>query len=103
MQLDIYSNPVTRARAAFPYVSTLHSERAGAGATRIVAFMAPANAFGASPGRLLPLVSYSGVSYRLDLLTITNIPASTLTAPCGDLRAFRDDIVSALDWLFLGV
>jgi hypothetical protein len=34
---------------------------------------------------------------------MTNVPVTELRGPVGNLGAFRDRIVDAIDWTFLGV
>jgi hypothetical protein len=41
--------------------------------------------------------------YALLLPSLTSVRASDLPSPVGNIGAYRDRIVEALDWLFLGV
>ena len=54
-------------------------------------------------GRLMPVVEIAGREFVLLMPSITNVPVSELGAPVGDVEAFRDKIVDAIDGMFLGI
>jgi hypothetical protein len=75
IQLEVFANPLVRARRAFPYAVVLQSD-----------------------------VSVQGREEFIVLMPwMTNVPASELRKPVADLASFRDRIVDAIDWLFLGI
>jgi len=102
MQYDLFVNPLPAARAAFPYVASLQSDFAETGRTRIVAFLAPADQVRNASTLVMPKVMHDGAEYLVFLPEITNVPASMLRRPVGDISAYRDQIVAAFDRLFLG-
>ena len=103
MQLEVFPNPLARARRAFPYVVVLQADIAAMGRERIIAFLAAKAQVGAVAGRLMPVVELGGRDFVLLMPSITNVPATELRGPVGNLAAFRDRIVDAIDWTFLGV
>ena len=102
-QLEVFANPLVRARRAFPYVVVLQSAVSVQGRERIVAFLAPRSQVAPLPGRLTPIVQFAGNEFIVLMPWLTNVPASELRKPVADLAPFRDRIVDAVDWLFLGI
>lgn len=102
MQFELFVNPIAAARGAFPFVVILQSDYAETGRTRVVAFLAPAGQVRHPSRRILPEISHEGADYLVFLPEITNLPASLLRHPVGEIASFRDRIVPALDLLFLG-
>jgi hypothetical protein len=103
MQLEVFANPLVRARRAFPYVVVLQADIAARGRERIIAFLAAKAQIGSVAGRLMPIVETGGREFVLLMPSITNVPATELRGPVGDLRAFRNRIVDAIDSTFLGI
>jgi len=103
MQLDVFPNPLVRARRAFPYVVHLQADISALGSDRIIAFLAAKAHYGPSGSRLMPVVQIAGRDYVLLMPSITNVPVTELRTPIGNLNAFRDQIVDAIDWTFLGI
>jgi len=54
-------------------------------------------------GRLTPLVSVAGVEHVLLVPRMTSVAATDLRVTKAQLTSYRDVIVSAIDFLFLGV
>ena len=102
MQLEVFPNPLVRARGAYPYVVVLQSDVTALGPERIVAFLAPHAQVGNVIGRLMPIVTIDQRSFVVLMPSITNVPAEELRDPVGNLQAFRQSIVDAIDATFLG-
>jgi len=103
MQLDVFQNPLVRARRVFPYVVLLQSDVSAFGSDRIIAFLAAKTQFGPTSSRLMPVVQVAGRDFILLMPSITNVPVTELGSSVGNLSAFRDSIVDAIDWTFLGI
>jgi len=103
MQFDVFRNPITRARRAFPYVTVLQSDQAETGYDRVVAFLAPRSALPTVAGRMTPLVQIDRREFVVLTHLLTNLPAADLKGAVASIAAHRDRVVEALDWLFLGV
>jgi toxin CcdB len=102
-QYDVFDNPIPQARRAFPFVAVLQSEIADTGRDRIVAPLVPRSRMSGSVGRLTPLVKVADVDHVLLVPRMTAIAATDLRTVKDRLIAHREDIVAALDYLFLGV
>ncbi len=103
MQLEVFPNPLVRARRAYPYVVVLQADIAALGRERIVAFLAARAQVGPVAGRLMPIVDVGGREFVLLMPSLTNVPMTELRGAVGNLQAFRDRIVDAIDWIFLGI
>jgi hypothetical protein len=84
-------------------VVVLQSDVSVQGRERIVAFLAPRSQLAPLAGRLTPIVDLAGKEFVVLMPWMTNVPASDLRKPVADLASFRDRIVDAVDWLFLGI
>ena len=51
----------------------------------------------------MPVVQVDGRDFVLLMPSITNVPVTELRSPVGNLNVFRDRIVDAIDWTFLGI
>ncbi len=102
-QFDVFVNPIPRARRVYPYVAVLQSDLANTGRERIVAPLAPKARLTGTVGRMTPHVQIANVDHVLLVPSMTAIAAEDLRDPRGQLVAYRDAIVAALDYLFLGV
>ena len=102
-QFAVFDNPITRARLDFPFVAILQSELANTGRDRIVAPLVPHKQMAMSAGRLTPIVSVVGVDHVLLVPRMTSVASADLRIPKAHLTPYRDAIVAAIDFLFLGV
>lgn len=102
-QFDVFRNPVTGARRAFPFVVVLQSDVAQLGAERAVAPLAPRSAFPEIAGRLTPIVRIQRKEHVLLVTSLTTLPAQSLRDAVATLADRRHDILAAVDYLFFGV
>lgn len=103
MQLEVFANPLVRARRAFPYVVVLQSDASVQGRDRIIAFVAPRSQVASLAGRVTPIVEFADKEFVVLMPWMTNVAASELRKPVADIAPFRDRIADAVDWLFLGI
>jgi len=103
MQFDVFQNPLPRARRVYPFVLILQSDFADTGNDRVVAFLFPRPAAPGVVGRLTPIVEVNGRPFIVLFSSLTSLPATSLRAPVDNLASYRDKLIEALDWLFLGV
>jgi toxin CcdB len=102
-QFDVFRNPVTGARRAYPFVVVLESDVASGGRQRAVAPAAPRTEFPAIAGRLTPIVRIERREFVLLITGITAIPANSLDKLVASLAERRGDILAAIDYHFFGV
>ena len=103
MQLEVFPNPLVRARRVYPYVVVLQADIATLGGERVIAFVVARNQLGPGSGRLMPVVEIAGQEFVVLMPSITNVPVAELRRPVGDLTAYRSKIVDAIDWMFIGI
>lgn len=102
-QYDVFDNPIPQARRAFPFVAILQSELADTGRDRMVAPLVPRTRLAGAVGRLTPIVKVASTEHVLLVPRMAAISAADLRVVKDQLKAYRADIVAALDYLFLGV
>jgi toxin CcdB len=102
-QFDLFVNPISRARKAYPFVVLIQSDVADTGPERIVAPLAPRSRLQGTTGRLAPTVSVDGVDHVILVPRIMSVRVDELRTTRGSLATHRNAIVAALDFLFLGV
>lgn len=102
-QFEVFENPIAPARRAFPFVSILQSDLADTGSDRIVAPLVPRARIGGAVGRLMPIVKVLGIDHVLVVPRLVPMSAADLRTAKDSLTIYRNEIVAALDLLFLGV
>jgi toxin CcdB len=102
-QFEVFENPISRARRAYPLVAILQSDLADTGRERIVAPLAPRTRLHGTVGRLTPHVTVLKVEYVLLIPSMTAVLATDLRVRRDEVTKYRAEIVAALDYLFLGV
>jgi toxin CcdB len=102
-QFDVFTNPIALARRAYPFVAILQSDLADTGRDRIVAPLASRARLPGTIGRMTPHVQVDGSDHVLLVPALTAVLADDLRQHRGQLVRYRDEIVAALDYLFLGV
>jgi toxin CcdB len=103
MRLEVFPNPLVRARRVYPYVVVLQADIAATGHDRVIAFLVARRQIGPVTGTLMPIVEIGGQEFVVLMPSITNVPGTELRRAVGDLTAYRSQIVNALDWMFLGI
>jgi toxin CcdB len=101
-QFDVYENPNPKARGAYPFVVALQSDQAGIANTCVVAPTVPFSASRGAVGRLTPIVEVKGVRHVLQVPQLASLNARDLKRSFENVRAFRSEIILALDYLFVG-
>ncbi len=103
MQFDVFRNPLVRARNVLPYVVVLQADASHVGNDRIIAFLTARENVGKISGRLMPIVDVQRTAFVVLMPSPTNIPVSELRRPIDNIAAYRNQIVEAIDRLFLGI
>ena len=100
MQHDVFVHPVARLRPAFPFIVVLQSDHAE-GPLRLAApLMRGETAL--VRDRALPRVEVEQRPFRIYLPGMVSLEVRQLRRAVGSIYAYRDDILRALDWLFVG-
>ncbi|MDP2751224.1 MAG: CcdB family protein [Rhodocyclaceae bacterium] len=102
-QFDVFQNPNPASRAHIPYVIALQSDLLGALDITVVApLRLKANNHAIPFLRLNPLLIIDGDEYFFRPQELAAIATRNLKNPVANLSLQRDDILAALDFLFLG-
>ncbi|HEY5934230.1 MAG TPA: CcdB family protein [Kofleriaceae bacterium] len=102
-QFDVFVNPVPRARRAYPLVVILQADQAATGNNRIVAPLVRRARSVTTMGRLTPRVNLDNAEHVVFVPALMTVLVDELREHRGQLARYRDDLVAALDYLFLGV
>jgi toxin CcdB len=102
-QFDVFNNPISAARSAYPFVLALQSDITVNARDQIVAPMVRRNAIASIAGRLTPLVTVAGHELVVLIPALTNLRTKDLGQTVGSLSGARADILAAMDFLFFGV
>ncbi|MGN8200601.1 CcdB family protein [Salinisphaera sp. RV14] len=103
-QFDLYPNPNPESRKWAPIIVDLQHDMLSTLATRLMAPLVVSKPSG-QPAiqRLNPVVSVEGQKYFLSTAEMASVPVRELSEPCGNLSAYRDDLMAAVDFLFTAV
>jgi toxin CcdB len=102
-QFDVYRNPSVPRREEIPFLLDLQNELLSDLATRVVAPLYRADAYGPAARHLNPVFSVQGVRVVMSSAELAAIPRRLLRSPVTTLASGRSEIVRALDFLFLGL
>ena len=102
-QFDVYPNPNSRTRDAYPLLVDVQSPVIAELATRIVIPLATGSVLnGGALSGLTPEISYQGEALLLMTPQLSSVPTSILRNPVGSLELFRSEIIAALDFAITG-
>ncbi|HEX4240782.1 MAG TPA: CcdB family protein [Steroidobacteraceae bacterium] len=103
IQFDVFQNPITRARTAYPLVVVLQSDATSSRRNVIVAPLVPSTALAKVAGRLTPIVSIDGQKWVVLVPSLAGVRGPDLGKFTGSLAGARDALLAAVDFLFFGV
>jgi toxin CcdB len=102
-QFDVYVNPITAARRAYPFVVALQADFTLEARGQIVAPLVQRTAMPPTAGRLTPVVGLLGVEHVVLMPALANIRARDLAERHCSIASARGDLLAAIDYLFFGV
>jgi toxin CcdB len=102
-QFDVYANPVSSARRAYPLIICLQSDLLSDGTEVVVAPMVPRRSLAGAAGRLTPAVAIDDQEYIVLTNSLTSVPARDLVQRTANLLAYRQQLMAAVDLLFFGI
>lgn len=101
--LDVYPNPNKAAARQLPYLVEIQAELLGSLPTAVVVPLGLPGVVDHTPVlRLNPMVSMDGTQYLLLTQELAAIHRRQLKPCLGNLSAYRNDIITAIDFLFTG-
>jgi toxin CcdB len=103
-QFTLYKNKNPRTRTLYPYLLDMQVSLLDSLQTRIVAPLVKASALQKRAiDRLTPMITFEGEKYLLLIPQLSGIAKADLGIRAGDLSRYREEIVAALDFVFLGI
>jgi toxin CcdB len=102
-QFDVFVNPITAARRAYPFVVALQSDFAQYARDQIVAPLVPLTLIPKVISRLTPIVALDGSEHMLLVPAIAGVRSRDLGKRHSSIAAARSELLAAIDYLFFGV
>lgn len=102
-QYDLYANTDPDSQAVYPYFVDIQTGLLADLNSRVVIPIVPASKTKPYPKNLCPVVTINREEFALLTHQITTVSSSFLSQKEGSLLLNRDDIVSALDFLLMGI
>ena len=102
-QYDLYENRDPDSCGTYPYFVDVQTGLLDDLNSRVVIPIAPAFDAQSFPKNLCPIVEINHKRYALLTHQVTTVSSSFLESREGSLLLNRDDIISALDFLFTGI
>jgi toxin CcdB len=100
-QFDLFRNPDAASARRRPFLVILQSDLLNVIDTVVVAPLAPASRTKLVP-RLVPVINIAGVDHAILVHDLAAIARSQLKRPMGTAASKRDELLAALDLVFLG-
>lgn len=103
-QFNLYRNSDKSTSERYPFFVDVQSDFLEALNTRLVIPLTPISFLsGKAPNNLCPIFELPEGSYALLTHQMTSVPMNILNSPVGHLRAFRDEIIAAIDFVITGI
>jgi toxin CcdB len=102
-QFDVFPNPVTAARRAYPFVICMQSGLLTDESDQVVAPLAPRRHLTDAKSRLLPTVNIDDEEFLVLVPRLFTLPARDLPRRTANLARQREVLLGAIDLLFYGV
>ena len=102
-QFDVYVNPISAARRAYPFVVAMQSDFARDARDQIVAPLVQREAMPKVVSRLTPIVVVEGSEYLAIVPALAGVRSRDLAELRASLASARSELLAAIDHLFFGV
>ncbi|HSB96863.1 MAG TPA: CcdB family protein [Spongiibacteraceae bacterium] len=103
-QFALYKNKNTKTRNSYPYLLDVQANLLDGLQTRVVAPLAKSAVLQKKAMQhVTPLITFDGEKYLLLIPQLSGIAKADLGPRVGDLSRYRDEIIAALNFLFLGI
>lgn len=101
-RFDVYANPNDATNATTPYLLDVQTEMLDNLSTRVVVPLLSQTTMGKPIDRLNPRFTIEGDTVFMSTPELAGVPTDVLGKKIASLNERRDDIMAALDFLFLG-
>jgi toxin CcdB len=102
-QFDVFENPLTSLRRAYPFVVAMQSELTINGSEQLVAPIASNDYEQSSTRRVMPVVALQGNEHAVLVPRLTVMRSSDLIHKVSSIASARTELLAAIDYLFFGV
>jgi len=102
-QFDVYLNPNTETQAYIPYLLNVQADLLDVLATRMVIPLHTTASMPKPARHLNPILVIDNEKYVLSTAELAGIPSTMLGKPVANITNQRQDIITALDFVFTGI
>ena len=101
-QFDVYENTNPETRQIIPYLLDVQAELLSGLATHVVVPLVPVSIMGKAAKNLNPVFQIKKKSFVMSTAELAGVPVQILGEKVASLGGNRNEIIAALDFLFLG-
>ena len=101
-QFDIYQNPNAEKNQSVPYLLDVQADLLDNLATRVVVPLISASAVGKPIKYLNPKFQIQDLTVFMSTAELAGVPVRALGKKVGSIKEQRNEIIAALDFLFIG-
>ena len=102
-RFDIYRNPVRSEAGDIPFLLDVQSDFLEMLDTRMIIPLRRADRFRHVMEHLNPTITHDRRELVVDTASMASVPRAELKRPVGNIAALRQDIETALDFLYTGI
>jgi len=102
-QFDVYLNPNAESNRSIPYLLDVQADLLDVLATRIVIPLHTMASMPKPARHLNPTLEINGEKFVLSTAELAGVPTAMLGKPIDNLKAYREDMIAALDFVFTGI
>jgi toxin CcdB len=102
MQFEGFINPITAARASYPYVLVLQSDWVSGVPDRIVAPVVPREFLPHAALAATPMITIERIEHLVLVPALMGVRARDLRESIGSFASERNALLAAIDYLFFG-
>jgi toxin CcdB len=103
-QFQLYQNKDKHSSSVYPFFIDAQNDLFNALNTRMVIPLTPLTQLDSlAPNKLCPTIHLPDGDFVILTQQMTSVPRKVLSEPVGDLSAFRNEIIAAIDFLMTGV
>ena len=101
-QFDVYENPNEETNQTIPYLLDVQADLLDNLATRVIVPLVTASAIGKPAKYLNPQFEIRHATIFMSTAELAGVPVRVLGKKVGSLKDQRQEIIAALDFLFIG-
>ena len=102
-QFDVFVNPLSSSRRAYPFLVTMQSDFTVNGDEQLVAPIASLDYGTSASRRVTPLVALQGNNHVVLVPKLTVMRSRDLMEKVSSVASARNELLAAIDYLFFGL